>query len=73
MVYFLSPPPSSSGPGRSPLKAKTGVRVPLGALKRTCPEQLSTPEQFMELVRFDQRGLLNELPVKLEKVDVRFK
>ena len=29
----------------------------------------------MELVRFDQRGLLNELPVKLEKVgrDVRFK
>ena len=26
------PPPSSSGPGRSPLKAQTGVRVPLGAL-----------------------------------------
>ncbi len=25
-------PPSSSGPGRGPLKAKTGVRVPLGAL-----------------------------------------
>ena len=24
-------PPSSSGPGRGPLKAKTGVRVPLGA------------------------------------------
>src|SRR5215216_2357509 len=24
-------PPSSSGPGRSPLKAQTGVRVPLGA------------------------------------------
>ena len=23
-------PPSSSGPGRSPLKAKTGVRFPLG-------------------------------------------
>ncbi len=28
-----STPPSSSGPGRSPLKAQTGVRVPLGAQK----------------------------------------
>jgi hypothetical protein len=29
----------------------------------------------MELVRFDQRSMLNELPVNLEKVgrDVRFK
>jgi hypothetical protein len=27
-----SAPPSSSGPGRGPLKAKTWVRVPLGAL-----------------------------------------
>ncbi len=26
-------PPSSSGPGHGPLKAKTGVRVPLGAQK----------------------------------------
>ena len=27
-------PPSSSGPGHSPLKAKTGVRVPVGAPKK---------------------------------------
>ena len=26
-----APPPSSRGLGRSPLKAKTGVRVPVGA------------------------------------------
>jgi hypothetical protein len=26
-----STPPSSSGPGRGPLKAKTGVRIPMGA------------------------------------------
>ena len=34
-------PPSSSGPGRSPLKAKTGVRFPLGVLKslRIKPER----------------------------------
>src|SRR4030067_108964 len=31
MIKSLHLPPSSSGPGRGPLKAKTGVRVPLGA------------------------------------------
>ena len=29
--HAVSAPPSSSGLGRSPLKAQTGVRVPLGA------------------------------------------
>ena len=29
---FIRQPPSSSGPGRGPLKAKTGIRIPLGAL-----------------------------------------
>ncbi len=29
-------PPSSSGPGRGPLKAKTGVRVPVGAPAERC-------------------------------------
>ena len=29
--------PSSRGPGRGPLKAKTGVRISLGALKETDP------------------------------------
>ena len=32
MIKFLHSPPSSSGPGRGPLKAKTGIRIPLGAL-----------------------------------------
>ena len=33
MVEFSrSQPPSSRGPGRGPLKAKTGVRISLGAL-----------------------------------------
>ena len=31
----VCPPPSSSGPGHSPLKAKTGVRFPLGVLTQT--------------------------------------
>ena len=36
MVEFQRfPPPSSRGLGRSPLKAKTGVRVPLGAYQKT--------------------------------------
>ena len=37
MVEFHSlkcTPPSSRGPGRSPFKAKTGVRIPVGAQKR---------------------------------------
>ena len=29
-------PPSSSGLGRSPFKATTGVRIPVGALSKTC-------------------------------------
>ena len=35
-VRNLSLPPSSSGPGRGPFKAKTRVRIPLGAYKKTC-------------------------------------
>src|SRR4030065_411183 len=34
---ILNKPPSSSGPGRSPFKAKTGVRISVGALtKKDC-------------------------------------
>jgi hypothetical protein len=42
MVEFVSlQPPSSRGPGRGPLKAKTGVRIPLGALdSRQLPSPL---------------------------------
>ncbi len=59
-------PPSSSGPGRGPLKAKTGVRVPVGAPTRIHlePHQLGV-EQFLEMLRFEQRAKLEELPVTL--------
>jgi hypothetical protein len=56
-------PPSSSGPGRGPLKAKTGVRFPLGAPTKThsglCTVEV---EQFLEMIRFEQRKQLAELP-----------
>ena len=41
-----------------------GIRVPLGALYRIYPEphQLGV-EQFLELLRFEQRSKLEELPV----------
>ena len=61
-------PPSSSGPGRGPLKAKTRIRIPLGALYRTHSEQLSENEQFIDLVRFTQRSQLDELPADWKKV-----
>jgi hypothetical protein len=56
-------PPSSSGLGRSPLKAETGVRFPLGASEsdRTSPN--NSVEEFLSLIRFDQRN-------KLEKLDL---
>jgi hypothetical protein len=45
------------------------------APKGTCSELFSDPQIFMELVRFDQKSMLSELPVNLEKVgrDVRHK
>lgn len=56
-------PPSSSGPGRSPLKAQTAVRVRLGAPSKIHPEpQPMVVEQFLSMLRFEQRGKLAELP-----------
>ena len=53
--------------GCDPLKAQTGVRVGLGAPNRTHLElhQLSV-EQFLEMLRFEQRDKLEELPVTLK-------
>ena len=65
-IFFASQkmPSSSSGLGRSPLKAETGVRLPVGVPKRTHPEphQIDV-EQFLEMLRFDQRSKLEELPL----------
>ena len=51
------PPPSSSGPGRSPLKAKTGVRFPLGVLF------------FKTLMEKDIFSILDELSIQFERID----
>ena len=60
MVEFQRfPPPSSSGPGRSPLKAKTGVRFPLGAqILKNRPT--SSVGRFLSKLRFESRGKLDE-------------
>ena len=59
-------PPSSRGLGRSPFKAKTGVRISLGALRSI--ELLDMPvEQFFALIRFEQRDLLSELNAVIKK------
>jgi hypothetical protein len=52
-------PPSSSGPGRGPLKAKTGVRVPLGAQKsdKTSQKTLDV-EDILAGLRFENRNKL---------------
>ena len=57
MVEWPLLPPSSSGLGRGPLKAETGVRVPVGAQL----EPLSDIERFLLLISFEQRGKLEEL------------
>ena len=55
-------PPSSRGLGRSPFKATTGVRIPVGALTRIHPElHLVVEEQFISMLRFEQRGKVAEL------------
>ena len=57
-------PPSSSGPGRGPLKAKTGVRVPVGAQAKV---NCSTEDvgRFLSSIRFESKGKLAELGVEI--------
>ena len=59
-------PPSSSGPGRSPLKAKTGVRVPVGAqtLKNRSSDDVG---RFLSSIRFESKEKLAELGVEIDK------
>ena len=51
------------------------IRILPGAHETLHPEQLSENEQFLDLVRFEQRNKLDELPAEWKKVgrDVRFK
>ena len=53
-------PPSSRGPGRSPFKAKTRVRISVGA--PGIIELLDLPvEQFLALIRFDDQDALEKV------------
>ena len=54
-------PPSSSGPGRSPLKAQTGVRVSVGA-SNSKDRSTDDVERFLSMLRFENKGKLEELP-----------
>ena len=68
MVKSRRSPPSSRGLGRSPFKAKTGVRISLGAPTKTHLEPLDIAvEEFLEMLRFDQRDRLAELSNKLSQ------
>jgi hypothetical protein len=65
-------PPSSSGPGRSPLKAQTGVRVPLGASVSQRPPT-DNVERFLSMLRFNSREKVNALghyaDLEVSKID----
>ena len=61
-------PPSSRGLGRSPFKAKTSVRIRVGAPKLIHPEPHAMPvDQFLAMLRFEGRSKLAELPIDLQK------
>jgi hypothetical protein len=64
MVKSPSLPPSSRGLGRSPFKAKTGVRISVGAQllknRSTCDV-----ERFLLSLRFETREKLEELGLNL--------
>jgi hypothetical protein len=64
--YQRNMPPSSRGLGRSPLKAKTGVRVPVGAHAQ---EDRSTDEvgRFLSMLRFESREKAEELATEGDK------
>ena len=66
MVKSRRLPPSSRGPGRSPFKAKTRVRISVGAPTKTHLELRDIAvEEFLEMLRFDQRDRLAELPTEV--------
>ena len=66
MVKSRRLPPSSRGLGRSPFKAKTRVRISLGALTKTHLELRDIAvEEFLEMLRFDQRERLADLSTEL--------
>ena len=68
MIEFVaSAPPSSSGLGQGPLKAQTGVRFPLGAQH----EPLNNVERFLSMLRFDSRGNLDKLGIRLDTLDIK--
>ena len=50
MVKSRRSPPSSRGPGRSPFKAKTRVRISLGAQEELL---IDSVEQFFAYTRFE--------------------
>lgn len=53
-------PPSSSGLGRSPFKATTGVRIPVGAsISRKPPAD--DVERFLSMLRPDSKEKVNAL------------
>jgi hypothetical protein len=53
-------PPSSSGLGRSPFKATTGVRIPVGAQISMKPPT-GIVERFLSLLRVDSTGKVSDL------------
>ena len=71
MVEFHSCwPPSSSGLGRGPLKAETGVRFPVGA---QAMDNRSTIDvgRFLSMVRFESRGKLEEFGIDFDRESVK--
>ncbi len=56
--------PSSRGPGRGPLKAKMGVRIPLGAPTH---KNRSTDDvgRFLSSIRFENREKLKDLGLEI--------
>jgi hypothetical protein len=65
----MQTPPSSSGPGRGPLKAQTGVRVPLGASNFDKTSQNSeNVDEFVAGLLFEQRGKLDLVSITNSKL-----
>ena len=52
--------------GRSPPKAKTGVRVPMGAQRSNKTDQNSENlEEFLASMRFNQQGKIDEILINI--------
>ena len=69
-IFYPLSAPIAQWIERCPPEAKTRVRIAVGVPNKICPEQPKVPvEQFLNMLRFEGRNKLTELPSDWDEVN----